>query len=374
MSSKGREHKASIVCEIKINAEAATQFSTGVTVYPDKWDYQNRRLIGNDTQTRTYNQTLDRIERDLIQLAEHRILHGLQVTAKIIHFEYTKPIIKIPTFVELLHEKLNHCVTNGIEKGTLRNYGGFIISMEKFLKESNLSNIPILEFDVKIWDKYKAFTNNSKVSNHNKLTFFKATFRYAVRCNYIDKHSMIYEDNPKAKQKDLRYLQESQIEKLMKLEFTYDVHNHYKNAFLFQCFTGLGFEELYNFDKTKNIENIRGKDYIIVKRKKTQKICTIPILRQTKEILQTVGSRFKIKHIDHYNMFLKFIGELIDFEDVERLTSHVGRKTAGFYLLNNGVSIEVVSAILGHANISITQQIYANILTTTIDNSTLHLQ
>jgi integrase/recombinase XerD len=374
LSSKGREHRASVVCEIKINTQIATQFATGVKCYPALWDYENHRLHGNDQQTRNYNTKLDKIERDIDGIVEYRLSHGLPVNARDVHFQYTKPPVKIPTFLELLHEKRDHCISNGIGIGTTRNYGGFIKSMEKYLRHSNLMKIPITEFNAKTWDNYKAFTKNSKVSLHTKLTFFKSAFKYAVRCNYIDKHQMLHEENPKEKSRDLMYLNEEQISRLLNLEFNSATHNNYRKAFLFQCFTGLGFEELCQFDKTKHIENIRGKDYIIIKRKKTSKVCTIPILKQTKDILESLESKFKTNNIHHYNMFLKFIGEFINFENVDRLTSHVGRKTAGFYLLNNGVPIEVVSSILGHSNITITQQIYASILTGTIDTATLHLQ
>jgi integrase len=45
---------------------------------------------------------------------------------------------------------------------------------------------------------------------------------------------------------------------------------------------------------------------------------------------------------------------------------HTLRKTYGSYLLNRGARIEVVSKLLGHASTTITEQVYAQLLDTTI--------
>ena len=43
--------------------------------------------------------------------------------------------------------------------------------------------------------------------------------------------------------------------------------------------------------------------------------------------------------------------------------------TCGYLLLNNGISIEMVAKMLGHANIQTTQKVYAKILDNTMDKA-----
>ncbi|GAI30845.1 unnamed protein product, partial [marine sediment metagenome] len=47
------------------------------------------------------------------------------------------------------------------------------------------------------------------------------------------------------------------------------------------------------------------------------------------------------------------------------VTSHAGRHTAATYLLNKGISVEVVQKIMGHTNLKQTQH-YADLLKITI--------
>lgn len=48
------------------------------------------------------------------------------------------------------------------------------------------------------------------------------------------------------------------------------------------------------------------------------------------------------------------------------LTSHVGRRTAGYIWLNGGIPMEVVAKCLGHTSIKTTEKAYARILDKTV--------
>ncbi len=60
-----------------------------------------------------------------------------------------------------------------------------------------------------------------------------------------------------------------------------------------------------------------------------------------------------------YNARLKLLGERLNLGFA--LTSHIGRKTFAMLALDAGVSMEAVSAMLGHASLKHTQQAYAKI-------------
>ena len=60
-------------------------------------------------------------------------------------------------------------------------------------------------------------------------------------------------------------------------------------------------------------------------------------------------------------------------ENVSAVSPHTLRRTYGSDLLNRGARIEVVSAQLGHANVKITQQAYAKLLTATQRDELLRL-
>lgn len=71
------------------------------------------------------------------------------------------------------------------------------------------------------------------------------------------------------------------------------------------------------------------------------------------------------------NDFIKEAAQMAGLENRESISTHVGRSTAGTFLLNNGVEIKIVSKILGHKSVVITETYYAELLTETISKSVL---
>jgi len=62
-----------------------------------------------------------------------------------------------------------------------------------------------------------------------------------------------------------------------------------------------------------------------------------------------------------YNSYLKEIGDLVGIE--KKLTTHMARRTfASTVLLYNDVPMEIVSELLGHSSMKITQDSYGKIV------------
>ncbi len=63
----------------------------------------------------------------------------------------------------------------------------------------------------------------------------------------------------------------------------------------------------------------------------------------------------------HPRIALGWWHELTEAAGVGRRRFHASRHTCAVLLLDQGVPLEVVSAVLGHANLSITADIYARV-------------
>lgn len=104
-----------------------------------------------------------------------------------------------------------------------------------------------------------------------------------------------------------------------------------------------------------------------MKRQKTNKPISIPILPFPQKLLDKYKGKLKEDKIlpsktnAHFNAYLKEIAGLCEIKI--NLTHHIARKTfATTVLLLNDVPMEVVSKLLGHSRISITQAHYGEIL------------
>ena len=102
-----------------------------------------------------------------------------------------------------------------------------------------------------------------------------------------------------------------------------------------------------------------------MKREKTHKNISIPLLPKARELIDKyvdINSQniFKVCSNQKYNSFLKEIASIIGIE--KRLTTHTARKTfASTVLLYNDVPMEIVSELLGHSSMTITQDSYGKV-------------
>ena len=112
----------------------------------------------------------------------------------------------------------------------------------------------------------------------------------------------------------------------------------------------------------------KGFDYvnwIQMKREKTQRQISIPILPKAQEIIEKYlnDNNLVFPSISNqkFNSYLKEIADIIGIE--KRLTHHIARKTfASTVLLFNDVPMEIVSELLGHSNMLITQESYGKVV------------
>ncbi len=134
--------------------------------------------------------------------------------------------------------------------------------------------------------------------------------------------------------------------------------------FIFCCYTGVGYTEMANLNKSNLQQEVDGNVWIKVYRQKTNRNYEIPLLSKAKSILDKYTTENKLLPIisnQRFNSYLKEIAEIIGI--TKNLTHHMGRKTfASTVLLYNDVPMEIVSELLGHSEIGVTQQHYAKVV------------
>ena len=118
------------------------------------------------------------------------------------------------------------------------------------------------------------------------------------------------------------------------------------------------------------IEDGFGQKWIRLNRQKSSVQANVPLLEIPLAILKKYelledGKILPIHSNQKMNEYLKEIATLCGIN--KRLSTHCGRHTFGTIMLTKGVSIESVSKMLGHTNIT-TTQIYAKVLNQKIAN------
>lgn len=137
-----------------------------------------------------------------------------------------------------------------------------------------------------------------------------------------------------------------------------------RDLFVFQLYTGLSYGDTQTFD-IADYKLIGGTWKNTGERIKTGVAYTSQLLPPVVAILEKYN--WKVPKIDNaeYNLCLKALGMACGIE--RPLHSHMARHTFATWMLRHGVSIEHVSKMLGHTNITQTQR-YAKIVAADIHN------
>ena len=136
-----------------------------------------------------------------------------------------------------------------------------------------------------------------------------------------------------------------------------------RDLFLIQIYTGLAYADLMTYD-FKQCKDAKDYDVFSGTRKKTGVLFTFVLTPKAKAVLKKYGYVMPKLPNQKYNVKLKLVADAAGID--KSFSSHDGRRSCGFVLLNAGVPMAVVSRILGHSSIKQTEQAYARILDETI--------
>jgi integrase/recombinase XerD len=157
------------------------------------------------------------------------------------------------------------------------------------------------------------------------------------------------------------YLTDEELKQLEKHTFSQPRLQQVKDLFIFCCYTGLAYAEMSTLTN-KNIEiGFDGKEWVQMIRKKTNRKISVPVLPKAKEILNKYNNELPSISNQKFNSYLKEISALLSID--KKLTHNIARKTfATTVLLFNNVPMEIVSELLGHSNMNITQSHYGKVV------------
>lgn len=160
---------------------------------------------------------------------------------------------------------------------------------------------------------------------------------------------------------DRSYLTASELAILERKQMPVKCLQIIKDFFLFQCYTGLAFVAMSRLRKDHLVEGIDGKQWVVIHRQKTGGKSMVPLLKPALDIIRQyarspdVAEGHLLPDISNQklNAYLKEVSTLCGLQ--KPLTSHMGRRTfATTVALSNGVSIESIAKVLGHASTKMT--------------------
>lgn len=364
----------SLWCRITIN-KTRKQFSTGTYIKPEYWDKEKQKVLDEAEIAKTVNSQISLIKQKLGQAFLMLQIQEEPFDVEDIYKIYSGENVKKEMGVMAVYEEHNayykKLIGKDIKEVSWQKFENTKGHLKKFInwkfkkRELKLSSLKF-QF-IKDFEYYLRTEENMQQSTINKtLQRFKKMINFAVAHDYLDRNPFLMH-KPKPVKKEVVYLSKDELSHLQKKELGNKRLEEVRDCFVFCCYTGLAFKEMSNLRKDHIVRGKDGKNWIKVKRQKTGKTISVPLLPVAQKILDKYngllaeGKVLPSKTNAHFNAYLKEIADLCEIKI--NLTHHIARKTfATTVLLLNDVPMEVVSKLLGHSRIGITQAHYAEIL------------
>jgi integrase len=188
----------------------------------------------------------------------------------------------------------------------------------------------------------------------------KAVKRELIEKNPCD--SIPHEEKPQRMETHREYLTIEEIKKMIDTECK-DVR--VKRLFLFSCFTGLRYKDIFNL-RWKNLVKVEDGVYQLeIVQQKTKKPLVVPLSANAMQWLPDRymdGEENRIFQMPETSCAYDYLHDWSRKAGVRKnVTFHVGRHTYATLLLYYGADLYTVSKLLGHSNVR-TTQIYAKVM------------
>ncbi len=355
-------------------AEISLKRYTSVNV----WDVSKGRVIGTTQKARLLNSYLDEVYVQILEAHKQLLSEGKMITAQAVKARYLGQDEQHKTLMELVKYH-NTTMDSVLKYGTMKNYYSTERYLYKFLRDKFKSpDIYLKQLNYRFIADFEQYLRNYQpkkarrtCSNNGAMKHLERLMKMAnlaVKLEWLEKDPF-HQFKLNFQKHNRSYLSERELELIEETTFKGAGYEKVRNVFLFSCYTGLAYIDVKQLLAEQLVLGIDGNYWLHTKREKTNEIVKIPLLPKAKAIIEKYademrqhpeGKLLPVFSNQKMNSYLKVITKACGIH--KKITFHSARHTfATTVTLSNGVPIETVSKMLGHAKLT-TTQIYARVL------------
>lgn len=356
-----------------------TEISTNYFVAPKHWDPKNCMVRSADENYQLINAYINNSKNDLIQFFLEKAARGI-ATSPLDLKNYFLGIDTAPKHKTILQAyeyhnlKMQDLVKVGkVVQATVKRHEITMNKVKKFIEKRYKTNDKALpELRLAFVTEFEHFLLTvEKVKNntaHKYIKNVKKIVNMAVGLDWIPSNPFNnFRCSYHSPEREI--LTQSDLDTLISKQFATDRMREVRDVFIFCCYTGFAYADLYKFERNAVMIGLDGNYWLSTNRQKTGTKEKVPLLPIALDIIDRYKDHdycvqfnklLPVNSNQRYNNYLKELADVCGIN--KHLTSHIARHTfATTITLANGVPIETVSAMLGHTNIR-TTQIYAKVV------------
>lgn len=373
-NTRSLERPGTIQCRVTVD-KVEYNFATPVRVFKADWNAERQEVRGRSDAAKVANQQLKQIGDGLREAFNILEREGTYITPERVVLCYQKPQARsqslLSIFGQYIQERQQLVEVGQLSRASLEADRVRLNLLEKWLTEQGLVQLRPQELRAARVEQFVQWLRAQGRKKNYAMKVaqtFKSVLKWCVRKELVDTNPMegfdFRFDQPDAPV----FLTPLELVRLWCYKFENETLRKIADLFLFQCFTGLAWADLYNFRASDHVApRPDGSLMLMLQRQKSGTTAMVPLLKPAIDLLAKYGGQqLPVPSNQFYNRTLKQVAYILRLD--KRLTTHVGRKTAGMILLQDGVSMTIVSRVLGHRSVSITEKHYAHVMSDTISN------
>ncbi|MFN8258124.1 MAG: site-specific integrase [Bacteroidales bacterium] len=337
--------------------------SLHVYVKPLNWNFKKNLVFKSDPESERKNKIIKKFKSRAENIIDEYFFNGETLTFDDFENQLFKKEYLDTSFCEFVLEQIPK---KNYSLETNKTYSTQISKLQQFKSKILFSDI-----NNSFIQRYKDYMVNDLKNNLNtankSLSMLKTFVNWAIQEKLIRENPFdnVKISKGKGKREHLSFSELELLENLNKKNILHPGQLNVLHYFLFVCYTGLRYTDIKNL-KFSNIKKrlLNGKETMFVELKmhKTGLDVSIPIIHKALELMpkKIIDQQkvFKVLSNQKTNEHLK---EIIIIAGIDKnITFHSARHTLATTGLEKGIPIEVISKILGHTEIKMTQ-IYAKV-------------
>ncbi len=361
-----KDGTASIYIVVSIRGKK-TKFNTGVSVPPNSFNTEDKRVKGKSQRAKDLNLIIDDTISKINDIFVRYRLQHKELTPDLLRQEYKNPSLYID-FYKFLKEAI-HERKGEIANSTINQHLVLLHKLKEFKKTLAFS-----EINVDLLKKFQRYLKNSLGNDintiYNNMNRFRTYMNIAkgkdlITKNPFDDYSLTKAatDRIYLTEKELNILQTRYEDNTLK-ESLHKVLRH----FLFMCYTGVRISDFRQLKKEDVISDILV--FVMQKSKRHKKTqVKIPLCRFAKQLIIDEDSKncqlFNPISDQKMNERIKDVMKLCNIR--KEATNHSGRHTFATIFLEKTNDLLALQKLLGHSKIEDTMK-YAHITDKSIYN------